>query len=255
MPIITLTTDLGDRDPYVGIVKGRLISRIPNAQIIDISHQVHPYNSAEAAWIVRETYLNYPAETIHVVSVDTQYDKNPQHLVLRHRDQWFVGPDNGLFALSFEPENPARIYKLSYFPTTFPLSDLYVDAVKKLVDKKPESLEAEEIKSLRVSMNWQPQISEAKISGNVIYIDRFQNAITNIRKEIFEKTRNGRIIRVAFRGYNDMNHISRDYSDVPAGEKLCLFNSSGYLEIAINKGNAAGLLNIRMRDTIQIDFL
>jgi S-adenosyl-L-methionine hydrolase (adenosine-forming) len=157
--------------------------------------------------------------------------------------------------LCFEPENPIKIYKLSYYPTTFPLSDLYIDAVQKLVDKKPESLEAEEIKSLRVSMNWQPQISESRISGNVIYIDRFQNAITNIRKEAFEKTRNGRSIRVAFRGYNDVNQISRDYSDVIAGEKLCLFNSSGYLEIAINKGNAAGLLNIRMRDTIQIDFL
>ena len=256
MPIITLTTDWGTRDYYAGVLKGKILSLIPDAQIVDITHEIDPFNILRASFILKNTYSHYPKGAIHMVGVNSQDPSIMPILVVEHDGYYFVGSDNGLFSLVFE-NMPKRVFEVKRFTSDCGIA--FRDCFANIAAQIYEGIQLEEIGAQRDSwkemMMHKPSVSETGIKANVIYIDYFGNVFVNITKELFYKELNGRNFKVSFvkRGY-DVLEISKGYSDVVEGERLVLFNSSGYLEIALNKGRANSLMGLKLNDMVNVVF-
>ncbi len=257
MAIITLTSDLGIKDFYLPIVKGALYSKIPNANLVDLTHQITSFNIAQASFVVKNVYPHYPAETIHLISVDTGYTNNPIFLLTQYNDQYFIAPDNGIFSLLFD-EIPEKVWQITIqgnpSQTHFPFFDVFVDAAVHLsAGGNPEDIGVL-IEEVNQKALIQPIIQADLIRGTVVYIDSFCNVITNISRELFFRIKGQRNFSVYFRRNETISVLSYDYNEVDEGEKLCLFGISSHLEIAINKGKASTLLGFQLGDVVRVEF-
>ncbi|GJM35235.1 MAG: hypothetical protein DHS20C18_42360 [Saprospiraceae bacterium] len=254
MPIVTLTTDFGWKDYYVAVIKGAMLSQNRDLNIIDITHDINNYDIVQAAFIFRNAWSNFPKATIHVLSVNDFNEGKTNFLAIRHEGHYFIGPDNGVFSLVFGTM-PKEVYRLDFNKKgDFPLKDIYAKAVGHLAHDRPFQeigLPAEETVS---RITFQPVIGPSQIKGTVIHVDKFENVFLNIPKTLFKQVGGGRSFSLYFKRHDPIKRLSRSYHDVPVGEVLTRFNSAGYLEIAINMGNAASLLGLNLEDTVQIDF-
>ena len=254
MPIITLTTDFGHNDYYLGALKGALLCANPTVQIIDITHQIRPHNIVQAAYILRNAYPSFPEGTIHLLSVNNFYTSTPCFVALRYNNQYFVAPDNGVLSLIFK-DVPKDIYELEYFDkSTFPLEEVFGKAVAYLSSDRPFNEIGLLLDSITEKITYTAVRSSDHLKGTVIHIDHYDNAILNITEDLFRAAGQGRPFQLYFKRTHPITSISQFYGDVAVGEPLCLFNSMGYLEIAINMGKAASLLGLKLEDAIQIDF-
>ena len=138
MSIITLTTDFGLTDYYVGVVKGAMLCQNPTLNIVDISHNVKTYDIVQASFIIKNTYKSFPKGTIHVVSVNNFINTQKSFIAIYHKGYYFIGPDNGLFSLAFE-DLPTEVYRLNnYFNNKeFPLKTIYANAIQHITSEKP----------------------------------------------------------------------------------------------------------------------
>ena len=258
MPLITLITDLGTRDHYSGVVKGELLKAIPDALIVDISHEIEPFNIIHGSFVLKNSYRHFPEGSYHLIGVNTQDEAGMPFLIVMKEEYVFIGPDNGLFGLLWDGELPEEIYRIHLEEeerkSTLPMKDVYVRAVKHLSRGGNPQQIGERVTSIRLSAMGRPITGPNNIRGSVIYFDRFENAIVNVTKDQFDHIRQGRDFVCYFKRYDDLDTVSESYFSVPESEKLLLFNSNGYLEIAINKGNAMGLLNLNIGDIVQIEF-
>lgn len=257
MAIITLTTDLGDKDIYQAALKGSILKLLPQVNIVDITHSVAAFNIPQAAFILKNSFHYFPENTVHLIGIDTVYNNDTKYLAVAYKRHFFIGADNGIFSLMFD-EAPLKIVEINILQDLkflhFPLVDIFVKAACHLA--RGGELDAIGLTAQRIEqkMNLQPVIENNLIKGSVIYIDSFQNVITNITKQLFNKVQNGRRFTLYFKRNESINHLSWHYSEVPEGEKLCLFGISDHLEIAINKGNASGLLGLNYGDIVRIEF-
>lgn len=255
MAIITFTSDLGLKDYYVSAVKGAIYSQLPTAQVIDISHLISTHNLLEAAYIVKNAYLNFPKGTIHIISVKAEADKNSSYVVIKSNDHYFIGTDNGLFSLMFD-EFPEKVIQLNtagkYF--TFPSRDVFAKAACFLADGgNIENMGAPKTDLLQ-RIAFKASLINDLIKGVFIYFDSFGNAVTNIEKHLFEQGTKGRAFEILFNNYK-ITRISNGYFEAREGDVLALFNSSGHLEIAMNQGNVYELCGIRLNSSITINIL
>lgn len=256
MSIVTLTTDWNTDDYYAGALKGKILSQCPQIQIVDISHQVPPFNISHAAFVLRNSYHNFPPGSIHIIGVNTEGGEGMPFLLIEYRKHFFIGTDNGIFGLLFS-ENPTRILALDSPREmhSFTSFSVFADTACKLATgAKPETL-GKPVKEYKQRIPIRAAIDKNVLTGSVIYIDSFRNAITNISKELFERVGEGREFEI----YVQSNHyiikkINRFYHETPAGEILALFNSVGLLEIAMNNGNAADLLGLSTNSSIRVKF-
>ncbi|MHB1178354.1 MAG: SAM hydrolase/SAM-dependent halogenase family protein [Daejeonella sp.] len=257
MAIITLTTDLGYKDFYQAALKGSILSQLPNANIVDISHDISAFNIPQAAFILRNAFHYFPKRTVHLIGIDSVFNEKTRYLALKYREHYFVGSDNGIFSLLFEDE-PSEIVELNIMQDLkylhFPLSDIFPKAASHLAKGGKLSDIGIAVAGVEDKMTIQPVIERDIIRGSVIYIDSFQNIITNITKELFTKVQMNRDFTLFFKRNESISHLSWHYNEVPEGEKLCLFGISNHLEIAINKGNASGLLGLHLGDIVRIEF-
>lgn len=253
MTAVTFTTDLGLKDHYAAVLKGEILKLSHEIHLVDIANSIEPFTVSQAAFVLKNCYQNFPPNSIHVVCVDTSYDSNPNFVLVKHNKHFFIGPDNGVFSLVINNEMDAEVFLLKR-NSNEKLNELFAKTIFNLLKNIPNENFAEENYSLKQSMNWIPQSDENYIRGKVIYIDVFQNCVTNISKKLFEEISKGRKMRLYFKRYDDISKISDSYADVTVGEKLAIFNEDGYLEIAVNKGNAAGLLGLNLNDALQVDF-
>ncbi|HWZ04143.1 MAG TPA: SAM-dependent chlorinase/fluorinase [Mucilaginibacter sp.] len=257
MAIITLTTDLGDKDIYQAALKGSILKLLPTVNIVDITNSVAAYNIQQAAFILKNSFYYFPDDTVHLIGIDTVYNEETRYLAIKYKNHYFVGADNGIFSLMFDTE-PEEIFELNIMQDLkflhFPLADIFVKAACHLADNGKLSEIGLRVEEIEKKMNLQPVVEKNLIKGAVIYIDSFQNVITNITKDFFTSVQQGRRFLLSFKRNETINHLSWHYNEVPEGEKLCLFGISDHLEIAINKGNASGLLGLNLGDTIVIDF-
>lgn len=257
MPIITLTTDLGDKDIYQAALKGSLLKLLPEVNIIDITHNVAAFNVQQAAFILKNAYHYFPANTVHLIGIDTVYNVHTRYLAVRYKEHYFVGADNGIFSLMFDAD-PDELVEINIMQDLkflhFPLADIFVKAACHLAKGGKLTEIGIPVKSIEKKMNLQPVVERNLIKGMVIYIDSFQNVITNITKDFFNKVQHGRRFTLYFKRNETITQLSWHYNEVPEGEKLCLFGISDHLEIAINKGNASGLLGLNVGDSVIIDF-
>ena len=256
MSIITLTTDWKANDFYVGAVKGAIISECPEATIIDITHQVQTYNIAQAAFILRNSYNHYPKGTIHIIGVNSESSKKHPYVVIKADGHYFIGAANGIFGLMFD-EKPEIIVKtksedgLSSFPELSFFSKTACD-----LSKGKDILElGERISDLSQQIPIIPAVDENVITGSIIYIDSYENAITNISQDLFNKAGKNRKFEILIKSNsNRINKINKTYDETSIGELLAIFNSLNLLEIAINKGKVCELLDLNINTTIRIKF-
>ncbi len=256
MPIITLTSDWGLKDHYLGAVKGAIISRLPEALIVDITHSIPAFNSEQAAFVLKNAYTNFPEGTVHILAINTEETDKFPHTAIKYNGHYFVGTDNGIFSLLCDtvPEKIVEVQvpqETDYF--TFSTRDRFVKVAIHLANGgKIEELGKPKNRILEKIL-LKPVIDKDVIKGHVMYIDSYENVITNITEPVFNESRKGRKCSIFFRSY-EIKKISRSYQDVPSGELLALFDSNRYLEIAINQGNAAGLLGLDYKDMIRVEF-
>jgi hypothetical protein len=247
MALITLTSDIGRQDFLTGAVKGQLLQINPEFKIIDISHELSPFNYPQAAYVCRNAIRNFPSGTFHIVLVNL-FDKNQDYLLLiEHNDQYIGCADNGLITMILE-ETPEKIIALPWDKSkqknTLNCARVFAKAYQNILEGKKFEECGDPGISIEVKNPLRALRGEKYIEGQIILIDNFENVIINITKDEFEEQRRGRSFKIVFKRDEIIDKISETYADVHESEKLALFNSANYLEIAINKGNAAGLFGL-----------
>lgn len=257
MAIITLTTDLGYKDFYQAALKGSILTLLPNVNIIDITHNISAFNIPQAAFVLKNAFPYFPKGTVHLIGINSVFDEKTKYLAVNYKGHYFVGSDNGVFSLIFD-EHPSEIVELSIMQDLkflhFPLTDIFAKAACHLAAGGKMKEIGIPVDELEEKVHLQPVIEHNVIKGSVIYIDSFQNVITNISKDLFSKIQQNRDFMLYFRKNESISQLSWHYNEVPEGEKLCLFGISNYLEIAINKGNASGLLGLHLGDIVRVEF-
>lgn len=248
MPLITLTSDIGSQDFLVGAIKGQLLSANPNFNIVDISHNLSPFNYPQAAYVCRNAIKNFPEGTFHLVLVNL-FDQRPEHLLLINYNNQYIGcADNGLITMILE-EVPQNIVALSLNRSeqknTLYCASVFAKAFDQILAGDAFETIGDPTISIEVKNPLRALLGNNWIEGQIIFIDNFENVIINITKDEFEEQRRGRSFKIVFKRDEIIDKISETYADVTESEKLALFNSAGYLEIAINKGNAAGLFGLQ----------
>jgi S-adenosylmethionine hydrolase len=248
MAIITLTSDFGLQDYIAGAVRGQLLQINPDFRIMDISHQVAPFNYPQAAYICRNALLQFPANTCHIILVNL-FEQKPERLLMAcYKGQFIFCADNGLINMIIPPR-PEKVIGIPLDPqankNTLYCSRVMGKAILELErGRLPETLGDPEISYIEKN-ELRPILNDNYMEGQIIFIDNFENVIVNITRDEFEEQRRGRGFRIVFKRNEIIDRISETYADVPPGEKLALFNSAEYLEVAINKGNAAGLFGLQ----------
>lgn len=248
MPLLTLTSDIGQQDFLVGAIKGQILQANDQFNIIDITHQLPPFNYSQAAYVCRNAIRNFPEDTFHLVLVNL-FDEKPDHLLLAEHKGHIIGcADNGLLTMILE-EVPQQVVALPLDKTqqknTIYCTSIFAQAFASLLSGKKITELGDPGVSMRVKNPLRPLLGNNWIEGQIIFIDNFENVIVNITREEFEEQRKGRSFKIVFKRDEVIDRMSDTYADVNEGEKLALFNSAGYLEIAINKGNAAGLFGLQ----------
>lgn len=275
MSFITLTTDFGTKDHFVGAVKGAIYTELPEAKIIDITHEISPFNITETAYILKNSYKSFPKGTIHVVGVDSELSEENKHIALELDGHFFVCPDNGLISMIASEIKPTRIVEINIhdrIESSFPVLDVFVQVACFIARGGNLTVIGKEITDFKTIVEIQPKVNqlENQIVGGIIYIDNYGNAITNISKKMFMDVGKGRNFKIVakkhvftkiFSKYNEVASNSAYSNQQYEGHKLALFNSAEFLEIAIYRSNldtvggANSLLGIAYRDVITIDFI
>lgn len=256
MAIITLTSDWGTKDHYTAAVKGSILSRDPSISIVDISHTVGNFNLTETAFVLRNAFHHFPEGTIHIIAVNTEASVKHVHAVALYKGHYFIGADNGIFSLIFD-ERPEKMFEISlaadsdYF--TFSARDVFVKVACLLASGAAIETVGSPMNEYNRLVAFKPVYEENIIRGVVMYIDSFENCITNITEAAFRETGKGRRFTIYFRT-DETDSIKKAYSDVAPGDIVTLFGTTGFLEIAINQGCASSLLGMQIGDSVRIDF-
>jgi S-adenosyl-L-methionine hydrolase (adenosine-forming) len=256
MRIVTLISDWNLADYYIGAIKGRILSHCFDTLVVDINHQIVSHNINQAAFVLKNAYKNFPDGTIHIIAVQSESAKDRPFVVVKYNGHYFIGVDNGLFFLMMESE-PEEIFAINEDgqPGSFPELEIFSKAAIDLINgKKSDEIGQKRDKVLR-QLPVLPAFEDNVIAGKVIYIDSYQNVITNINKETFEKVGMDRpfTIYVQSKG-NRINKINKSYNETSEGDLLAIFNSAGYLEIAIRNGKVAELFNLSTSSAVRIVF-
>ena len=275
MAIITLTTDFGEKDHFVGAVKGAIYTELEDAKIVDISHSISPFHLHEAAYIIQNAYKSFPKGTIHIIGVDSELNPENKHIAVFMDDHYFICADNGIISLLASEIRPEKIVEINIhdrITSNFPVLDVFVKVAGHIARGGTLEVIGKTISEIKEMTGIRPVVNknEGQIIGNVIYIDNYGNVISNISKKLFEKVGRGREFIIGARS-TKITKIHTNYSDAinfdqppekreEGGKKLALWNSSGNLELAIYKSNpssvggAASLFGLNFRDSVTINF-
>jgi len=247
MPLITLTSDFGEEDYLAGAVKGILLNHIQQAQPVDISHQLLPFNDHKTAYVVSNTVKYYPDHTYHLILCNLYYHLPDYLLFVRHQKQYYLMADNGLITMILN-EPPEEVVSLpldqSRQKNIICLIEVLAHAIQRHASGETMEAIGNPVSSVKTRKVLQPIITDQYIDGQILYIDPYENVIINITRAQFEMACNGRRFKIRYSRNDSLNRISETYADVTPGDRLALFNAAGYLEIAINRGNAAGLFGL-----------
>lgn len=274
MSIITLTTDFGRKDHFVGALKGKIFSENPEVHIVDISHGIDLFNISEASYIINASYSSFPKGTVHLIGVDNERNLETQHIAMQWNDHFFICADNGILSILTQKIKPQKIVEINIhdrLPSNSTSMDVFITVANHLSKGGALSVVGKEITDIKVLNELQPSVADNldAIKGYVVYIDHFGNCVTNISRKVFSDTGKNRPFEIKF-GTKSIKKIHQSYSDFNIrenytlkdyeGEKLALFNEAGFLEIAIYKSNpkttgtAHSLLGLKYRDMVNVIF-
>jgi S-adenosyl-L-methionine hydrolase (adenosine-forming) len=252
-PIVTLTTDFGLSDHYAGVMKGVILGICPDAQLVDIAHEVMTYAIGEGAFTIAQAYRYFPPGTVHLVVVDPGVGSPRRPIVVEAAGQLFVGPDNGVFGMIFAGEKHQvrliqnRKYLCELVSHTFHGRDIFAPVAAHLAAGVEPALIGEVVESyIRPSFEGPRQTGTRTWEGEILKIDHFGNVITNFRADDFP------LIEELAIGQAKARRLVRSYAEAPDGELVVLAGSSGYLEVSMNQGSAAETIGCRSGDACQI---
>jgi S-adenosylmethionine hydrolase len=267
-PLITITTDFGIADGYVGTMKGVILGIVPDVQLIDISHQIAPQDVRQAAYVLYTAYSFFPSHTVHLVVVDPGVGSARRPIALRTPAGVFVGPDNGVFSYVMACEQVEAVvelaepcYRLPAVSHTFHGRDVFSPAAAHLAAGVPIAELGPPVPDPIIFPPPRLEVTDEGIVGEVLHADHFGNCITSIglltwsgdeisfEPAIGESGREGverlgaseAVVTVAGR---EIVGVRRTYAEVDSGEVLALVGSEGHLEIAVREGSAADELGL-----------
>jgi S-adenosylmethionine hydrolase len=243
-PVLTLTTDFGAADHYVGAMKGVILGICPQAHIVDISHQVKPYQIAEGAYLVAQAYRCFPPKTVHVVVVDPGVGSARRPILIEAAGQYFIGPDNGVLSMVYNREkHKARLISAErYFrqpvSRTFHGRDIFAPVAAHIAAGTPAARMGKLIGDHLKSSSWKPQRTGKRTwTGQVLHIDRFGNIVTNFESADFPDLEMRDF--ALHMGPCEVNVLARTYAECGPGELFAIAGSSGYLEVSVSQASAA----------------
>lgn len=275
MAIITLTTDFGEKDHFAGAIKGAIYSELSDIRIVDVSHSVSPFNILEAAYIILNAYSSFPKGTIHIIGIDSELSPDNKHIAVKLDDHYFICANNGIMSMVCNEIAPEKIVEINIhdkIETSFPVLDVFVKTACHIARGGTLEVIGKVINTIKPIKKLEPFVNDEKnqIIGTVIYIDNYGNVITNIKKKFFESIQKTRSFEVSARSHK-FTKIYSKYSDIvnfdieeskrnDEGKGMVVFNSSGYLEIAVYKsncntvGSASTLMGLKIMDTVSVNF-
>ncbi len=266
MSIISLTSDFGYKDYFIGAIKGAIYKENPSAKIVDVSHEVGAFNHNEAAYILKNAFSTFPKKSIHLILVDSEIHIDNPFVVVLYKEHYFVCANNGILSLITNGESPNEIIALSLtnnLKENFPINSTLINATISLSQGKPLSSIGTPIESIKESTMLKPVVSNNQIAAHVIYIDNYQNVVTNITKDIFDSiNKDNKPFEIKNRSIR-FSKIVNSYNDVDApssiASSIAFFNSSGYLEFSVYKsdpkiGGAKSLFGLDFGDNIILNF-
>ena len=275
MPIVTLTTDFGHKDFSVSVIKGALIQQISNVTIIDISHEISPYNPSETAYILKNAFRSFPNGSIHIIGGESEWTPESSHIVMKFEEHYFISSDNGVLSLIKEDLNASKIVEINIHKkviSAFPVLDVFINVAAHIARKGKLEVIGKSITDIKELTNIKPVINKDKnqILGSVIYIDNYGNLVTSIKESLFYEVGKSRSFTIFARSIKFKN-IYKSYSqaidfNLPKGKreedgkKIALFNTAGHLELAVYKSNpltvggAGSLFGLGYRDPVTVQF-
>ena len=255
MAIVTLLTDSGESDHYIAAIKARIFSIDPEIKIVDISHQIRVFDIGHGAYVLRSVFREFPKGTVHLVGVDAAGNRGDSFVFMLLDNHFFVGCDNGFFSLLSDspPEKAWEITTANPISTTFPEKEILAETAAKLArGYDPDSL-GKTLTALKRLIDRQVKATRKQITGHIIRVDHFGNLVTNIPKGAFDALNKGREYTVQFGG-EKFRRIFALYNQADLGECFIVFNSHGFLEIGIFKGNASELFGLGYDSVVNIIF-
>ena len=274
MAIITLTTDFGEKDHFAGAVKGAIYTELPSAKIVDISHSIAPFHITEASYIIKNAYKSFPEGSIHIIGVDSELTPENKHIALKLDGHYFICANNGILSLIASEYVPEKIVEINIHDkvqSNFPVLDVFVKVAGHLARGGTLEVIGKLIPEVKQLKEMEPLINsdQNQIKGNVIFIDNYGNVVTNISRKLFDKVGKGRKFTMQARTatfseiystYSEAINFDSEMISREDGKKLAIFNSGGYIELAIYKsnpstvGSAASLFGLEYRDTVTVNF-
>ncbi len=275
MSIVTLTTDFGNKDYSVAAVKGAILSTFKNPKIIDISHQIEPYNVTQAAYVLKNAYKNFPRGSIHIVGVESERTPENGHIAMYFDGHYFIGADNGIFTMikgEIKADKIVIININNQNAISFPALDTFIKVAAHLSRNGSLEVIGKATNEIRELVELKPVVNAKvdQIVGSVIYVDNYGNVITNITRKLFNQVGKSRKYTIFARNVK-FKKVYETYSDaidfsIPKekreedGKKIALFNDAEHLELAIYKsnplsvGSAYNLFGLEYRDSVTVKF-
>lgn len=275
MPIVTLMTDFGNKDYAVAAVKGAILSTVEKPEIIDISHEIAPYNPTQAAYVLKNAYRTFPKGSIHIIGVASEKTPETQHLAMQFDGHYFIGADNGIFSMitgDLKYDKMVAINIHDNMPATYPVLEVFVWVAAHLSRNGTLEVVGQPVNKIKELKELRPVVNQKgdQILGAVIYLDNYGNVITNITRKIFREVGKSRSFTIFARNVK-FKKVYETYSEaidfsIPKekreedGKKIALFNDADHLELAIYKsnpqtvGSAQSLFGLEYRETITVKF-
>jgi S-adenosylmethionine hydrolase len=275
MKFITLTTDFGNKDFSVALTKAAIYENIPKSIVIDISHEISPYNHSQAAYILKNSYKSFAKGSIHIIGIESEFTPENCHIAMFFDEHYFIGANNGIFSLITDNLKPDKIVEINIhrnLVTAFPVIDVFVKVAQHISANGSLDVVGRSFDGMKELTNIKPVINqkEKQILGSVIYVDNYGNVITNITKRLFNDIGKSRPFTIKARTVS-FDTVYNSYSQAidfslpkekreEDGKKLALFNSAEHLELAIYKsnpetvGSATSLFGLNYRDPVSVFF-
>jgi S-adenosyl-L-methionine hydrolase (adenosine-forming) len=246
MPILTLTTDIGQRDYIVGAIKGQFVKLMPNLNTVDITHYLSQTNLPVAAYTCYNAFKYYPEKTYHLVLINVFESSLDYFLIANIDGQYIICADNGLITMMLG-ERPAEVVRIpvSRNSSLLTMTQDIAASIFKLEEYGKLSAVGAMAPQIVEKYPLRPTAGPDWIEGQILFIDNFENVVINITRKDFEEHRKGRSFRIMFQRNESIEKLSNNYASVPEHEKIAWFNSAGYLEISLRNGNMAGLFGLQ----------
>ncbi len=261
MAVITLTTDWQTNDYYVGAMKGKILSLLPTCTIADISHQIKAFNISHGVFVLRNCFHFFPQHSVHLFAICTELSEIQTYIAFEYQQHFFVGADNGFVGLLCN-EKPNLIIKINNnlfennYDNSFPELNTFSKLATEIAKTQTINQLGEQVHTFKRLIPYEPAIDERQIIGKIIYIDSYKNAISNIELNLFQRVGKGRKFIIYVQSNRDkIKQINKTYNQSAEGELLAIFNSVGYLEIAMRNGQVSTLLNLDTNSSIRVDFI